>query len=202
MESQIERRKRRLARAIGKGRSHRWCLRLWSEFIKERDAHRCVCCEGTEGLQAHHVFRRALFPRGAFELGNGIALCRTCHSEVHEGFNGVPDLSLPIGAQGADDQDDAAYLYGLLCKDATARGLDHDSYYFIGDQMLEFFVRVQGYQRLYDLVRQRKVSRIRFAYEIWRVMPEIVYSQLMRAQFASRAAEDGEGAHVQLRPGM
>ena len=181
MEEKIEWQRRRLARAIGRGRSLRWCLRLWSEFIRERDAHRCVSCDAVDGLEAHHVFRRALFPRGALELGNGITLCRKCHGEVHEGFNGTPDLSLPIGAQGADDQDVAARLYGLLREDASERGLNQDSFYFIGDHMLEFFMRVQGYRRWYDLVRTRKISRIRFAHEIWRVMPEAVYTQLFRA---------------------
>jgi hypothetical protein len=50
--------KHALAAAIERERSNKWLLRLWSRFIKARDAFRCLCCEATERIQAHHIIRR------------------------------------------------------------------------------------------------------------------------------------------------
>jgi hypothetical protein len=38
----------RLERAIQAGSSRARCLRLWSEFDRERDGHRCVDCHSTQ----------------------------------------------------------------------------------------------------------------------------------------------------------
>jgi hypothetical protein len=48
--------------------------------------------------------------------------------------------------------------------------------------MLKFFVSVQGHERLH--VMRGEISRIRFAHEIWRVMPEAWY-----ANFVAEAIE-------------
>lgn len=37
-----------------------------------------------------------------FQTGNGITLCKKCHTEAHTGFNRRPDLSLPMNAQGGE----------------------------------------------------------------------------------------------------
>jgi len=165
----------RLHRAIERERSLKWCLRLWARFVKARDGNKCVSCGSSSAIHAHHIVRRTLYPWGMLELGNGITLCRDCHRRVHDEFNGRPDLTEPLGAQGGDDQDEWAYLFGILRDDAVARRIDEDEFYFLGDFMLRFFTKVQGYEELYEFVQQGKLSRIRFAHEIWRTMPQSFY---------------------------
>ena len=170
-----------LTRAIEKGRSSGWILRSWSRYVKTRDLFRCVCCDSTRRIQAHHIIRKTLYPWGAFEVGNGITLCHECHGKVHAEFNGRPDLTLPLGAEQGDDQDEWSYLFGLLHEAAIQRGLSEDEFYYLGDHMLKFFVRVQGYEALHECVLRGEMSRIRFAHEIWRPMPEAWYSRFASA---------------------
>ena len=65
-------------------------LRRWSEFIRERDGHRCVDCHSRRRLSAHHICRKSFLAEPQFETGNGITLCSACHREVHRGFNARP----------------------------------------------------------------------------------------------------------------
>lgn len=174
----IRKRKLALERALKKQRSAKWILRQWSHFIRERDLFRCVCCRSKENLQAHHIVRRTLYPWGAAETGNGITLCQECHSRVHEKSNGRVDFSQPLGE--ADDQGEWVFLFGLLLDDAKRRGLDQDEFYFFEDHMLEFFVNVQGHEKLHAMVLKGEITRIQFAYEIWRVMPAAFYDNFVR----------------------
>lgn len=175
----IRRRKLALDAALKKDRSNKWVLRLWSRFVKTRDLYRCLCCDSTDRIQAHHVIRKTLYPLSAFETGNGITLCLGCHRRIHAEFNRRPNLSLPLGAEQGDDQDEWAFLFGLLRDDAIERGLDEDEFYYFGDHMLEFSVRCQGYKEFRDLVINDEMSRIRFAHEIWRLMPELWYTSVL-----------------------
>lgn len=175
--------KQKLDRAKAKKRSKRWCLYLWGRFIKLRDGNRCLVCLSNSGLQAHHIFRKSTFEIGALELGNGITLCNECHVKVHAAFNGKADLSKPLGAEGGDDQDEAAYLYGLLCDDARERGISEDEYYFISDDLLSLFVRFQGYEHFLEALQLGQASRVRIAHEIWRSMPEKFYEKLAESLF-------------------
>lgn len=179
-----------LVRAIARGRSDKWVLRLWSRFIRRRDGGCCINCRSPKRVQAHHVVRKALYPWGAFETGNGISLCWDCHRKIHAQFNARPDFTLPIGAEEGDDQDEWAYLFGLLHEDACTRGLPEDEFYYIGDHMLMFFVRCQGYEELLELVAEGTMTRIRCAHEIWRTMPEAFYtnfvSELVLANLSSQ----------------
>lgn len=172
----IRRLKACLLTALERNRSPEWCFRLWSKFVKARDGNQCVCCASTSNLQAHHVVRKSLYPWGVFELGNGITLCLECHQRVHAQFNGRPCLTQPIGAEGGDDQDEWAFLYGLLLDDAMERNLDQDEFYFIGDHMVKFFFKCQGYDEFYRSLMEGKCSRLRYAHEVWRVMPEAWYT--------------------------
>lgn len=175
--SNIRLRKQALCRAVKNQCSAKWILRQWSRFIKERDAHRCVCCDSVRGLQAHHIVRKTLYPWGVVETGNGITLCRECHRRVHEKSNGRGDLSVPLDE--ADDQDEWAFLFGLLLDDAKRRDIDQDEFYFLADHMLKFFVNVQGYVDLHGMVMRGEISRLRFACEIWHVMPEVWYTNFV-----------------------
>jgi len=170
-----------LEKAIMRGRSVRWRLRLWGRLIKSRDGHRCICCQGTEGVQAHHIIRKILLPDGAFDPGNGITLCNVCHRRVHADFNQRPDRSLPMGAKQGDDQDEWSFLFGILMDDAISRGLSQNEFYYISDAVLDFSVSYQGYGGLREAVEAREISRLRFMHEIWRAMPERFYEKLVVA---------------------
>lgn len=169
----------KLVSALAHGRSARWCVALWSRYIRLRDGYRCVVCHSHDRIQAHHIFRRATYPHGWYQPGNGITLCHRCHQGVHSASNGRPDLSLPLGAEGGDDQDVAAALFRHLVQDANERGLMHDQFYCIEDHMLLFFVKVQGNRHLYDFVQRNQISRLQMALEIWRNMPEAFYENLV-----------------------
>lgn len=176
---EIEAARDRLLKAVTNGRSAIWCLRLWSRYIQARDLHRCIRCDATKRLQAHHIVRKTLFPWGAVELGNGITLCNPCHAIFHADFNGRPDLNQPLHAQGGDDQEEWAALFSMLYDDAVARQLDQDRFYFIGDHMCQFFKRCQGYENLYEAMRAGKISRISYAYRVWQSMPEQFYKSFV-----------------------
>lgn len=187
--SRLEAARVALDRAVNAERSMRWCLTLWGRFVRMRDGYRCVHCESSQGIQAHHIFRRATFPDGKYELGNGITLCRTCHKSLHVQFNGRPLDREPLNERGGDDQDEMAYLYGRLDVDADDRGLDKERFYFISDRMLEYFVAMQGYEPLLQAVQAGETSRIHFAHSIWRSMSEhfyqTVYGQILGAAFST-----------------
>src|SRR3546814_16171234 len=78
-------------------------LRRWSEFIRERDGHRCVDCHSRRRLSAHHICRKSFLAEPQFETGNGITLCSACPREVHRGFNARPALSYPADATGGEN---------------------------------------------------------------------------------------------------
>ena len=179
--SNIRKHKLALMSAIDNDRSIKWTLRLWGRVIKARDLQRCVSCGSVEKIQAHHIVRKTLYPWGAFQSGNGITLCLECHDRVHSLSNLKADLSQPIGE--GDDQDDWAFLFGLLRDDAVFRGLDEDEFYYIDDDMMEFFVRVQGYEFLRQMVIRHEITRIHFAYQIWLHMPENFYKHIIAGMF-------------------
>lgn len=170
--------KLKLDAAVSSKRSEKWCLAIWSRYIRARDDYRCVICSNSSSIQAHHIIRRVVYLAGQFQLGNGISLCRRCHQYLHTRFNGRPKFLEPLNYRGGDDQDEIAFLYGALLEDAEARGLDKDLFYFISDEMLAFFSAYQGYTCLYDQMRAGKITRIRGTHEIWRIMPEEWYAKL------------------------
>lgn len=57
----------------------RYCKEIWAELIKERDGHRCVLCEATKFVQAHHIITKRFAPT-RYEENCGISLCAKCHS--------------------------------------------------------------------------------------------------------------------------
>jgi hypothetical protein len=131
--------------ALASGSSRQQCLRLWSAFVRERDRHRCVDCHSRKRLSAHHICRKSFIAGAQFQTGNGITLCATCHQEMHRGFNGRPDSSLPVDAQGGEKLAAMERLYCLLTDDSVERGLEREDFYFLSDELLAFFKRMQGY---------------------------------------------------------
>lgn len=57
--------------------------RIWREFIFERDSYTCQeCGDKNTYLEPHHIIPiRELISR-AFDINNGIALCRRCHCKT------------------------------------------------------------------------------------------------------------------------
>lgn len=135
----------KLKAALAEGLSRERCLRRWSEFIRERDGHRCVDCHSRGRLSAHHISRKSFLADARFQTGNGITLCSTCHREMHQGFNASPDLSLPVDAQGGEKLALMERLYSILTDDAVERGLMREEFYFLSDDLLASFKRMQGY---------------------------------------------------------
>ncbi|UVK37560.1 hypothetical protein LHFGNBLO_004616 [Mesorhizobium sp. AR10] len=135
----------KLQAALAGGLSRERCLRRWSEFIRERDGHRCVDCHSRRRLSAHHICRKSFLTDAQFQTGNGITLCSACHREMHRGFNARPDLSLPVDAQGGEKLATMERLYSILTDDAVERGLMRDQFYFLSDELLATFKRMQGY---------------------------------------------------------
>lgn len=152
----------KLREALAAGRSRVSCLRRWSEFIRERDGHRCVDCHSRGRLFAHHICRKSFFSAAQFDTGNGITLCRECHREVHAGFNGRPDMSLPVDAQGGEKLALMERLYSILVDDAVERGLICEDFYFLSDEVLGSFKKMQGY----DVTTHFPGSRLEQAYLI------------------------------------
>jgi hypothetical protein len=131
--------------ALASGLPRDRCLRRWSEFIRERDGHRCVDCHSRRRLSAHHICRKSFLAAAQFQTGNGITLCSSCHRKMHRGFNGRPDFGLPVDAQGGEKLGKMERLYSILTDDAVERDLMRQEFYFLSDEVLTSFKRMQGY---------------------------------------------------------
>lgn len=55
-----------------------------SEWAKKiREAGRCDVCNTENDLTAHHLWDKATHPSLAYEVENGVCLCKSCHIEFH-----------------------------------------------------------------------------------------------------------------------
>lgn len=135
----------KLQSAIIGNLSRKHCLHLWSNFIQERDNHRCVKCHTTKRLSAHHICRKSFIEIAQFQTGNGITLCSKCHKSIHRGFNRRPELCLPVDAQNGEKLPLMEYFYSILTDDAHNRGLLCDDFYYLSNELLVFFKKMQGY---------------------------------------------------------
>lgn len=165
----------RLENAVLKKRSTTYCLRLWSQFIRERDGNRCVICNSKKRLSAHHVIRKSLWKGLKYLTGNGITLCHICHKDPHEGFNGRPDLSLPMDAQGGEKIDLFTGYLGALVIDSRERGLYHEHYYYFNDAALDVFKKIQQIPE----IAKFEGRRVEQAYQIWNQTPRGMLEAIM-----------------------
>lgn len=69
-------------------------LKEWSKKIRERGQYICAKCGkiDTEHCQAHHIFPKAGYPNIAYDEGNGIVLCQSCHADYHKKYS-VDDVN-------------------------------------------------------------------------------------------------------------
>lgn len=49
------------------------------DSVFERDGHKCLFCDETSGLDAHHILERRLWPDGGYYLDNGATVCGEHH---------------------------------------------------------------------------------------------------------------------------
>lgn len=64
-------------------------LKVWRKQIFLRDGFHCQKCGTNRRLEAHHKIPLSVDKSKAFDLDNGITLCRTCHMK-EEGFGHGP----------------------------------------------------------------------------------------------------------------
>lgn len=50
-----------------------------------RDGHKCLFCDRTDNLDAHHIVSRKEFPDGGYFLDNGATLCPKHHIDAEAG---------------------------------------------------------------------------------------------------------------------
>ncbi len=53
--------------------------------IFRRDNYKCVLCESSRGLNAHHINSWAKAPDRRFDISNCVTLCKDCHGIAHNG---------------------------------------------------------------------------------------------------------------------
>lgn len=54
------------------------------ESVFARDGHKCVFCDITEDLDAHHITDRSLMPNGGYVKENGVSLCHVHHLDAEK----------------------------------------------------------------------------------------------------------------------
>jgi hypothetical protein len=57
----------------------------WRLNVYKRDSYRCKmpgCGSDTRDIAAHHIFPKKQYPDKAFNIDNGITLCRKCHEKT------------------------------------------------------------------------------------------------------------------------
>lgn len=144
----VEQAYQKLQLAVRRSLSWATCLRRWSEFIRIRDGFRCINCHQEADLAAHHICRKIFLPAAHLDTGNGITLCYPCHKEVHKFFNKKPNFELPVDYEDGEKLAIMEKFYSALLDDAISRNAYESRYYFLGDDVLDFFARMQGYSRV------------------------------------------------------
>ncbi|MBC3456911.1 HNH endonuclease [Pseudomonas mosselii] len=167
----------KLENAVCSGRSNKYCLTLWSDFIRTRDEMRCVICESAHHLSAHHIIRKSFWKHLKFQTGNGITLCHTCHKEPHIGFNRRPDLNQPMDAEGGEKIDLFTGYLGALAIDSKIRNLLDERFYYFDDHALNAFKKLQGISEKANF----KGRRIEQAYNIWSQTPRGMLNAIMKS---------------------
>lgn len=61
----------------------------WAKAVYARERYKCaVCNKRTRKPEAHHLNCWKHFPEQRYDINNGIAVCRECHTEFHVTFLG------------------------------------------------------------------------------------------------------------------
>lgn len=62
-----------------------WAIESWSKTIKQQFNNQCQCCSADAKI-SHHILHKSKYPALSLNINNGIALCKSCHAQVH-GWN-------------------------------------------------------------------------------------------------------------------
>jgi len=57
-------------------------LNSWSKTIRAQHNNTCQICHSPAQI-SHHIIHKSKYPALSLNIHNGIALCRSCHNEVH-----------------------------------------------------------------------------------------------------------------------
>ena len=57
----------------------------WRDAVYEKNNYTCAICGSKEDIQAHHIKSFDNYPELRFDIENGVALCKTCHLNIHSG---------------------------------------------------------------------------------------------------------------------
>lgn len=77
----------------------------WRKEVFKRDKHTCQICGQIGGdLEAHHIRRISRHKDWAYDLCNGITLCKKCHREIRKGYG------TKITMNGENIQKDGNYI--------------------------------------------------------------------------------------------
>lgn len=69
--------------------------REWQKAVREKDDYTCQKCYKKEPyIHTHHIHTRGSRPDLKFEVSNGVCLCNSCHSWVHNNIVEAYDLGL------------------------------------------------------------------------------------------------------------
>lgn len=58
----------------------------WRELVLANSNFRCVICDTTKNLQAHHIESYHANPHLRLDPDNGVTLCKRCHDDFHSLF--------------------------------------------------------------------------------------------------------------------
>ena len=62
---------------------NRYRAKMWVKAVKDRDGWKCVECDASDRLHAHHIKRWKDRPELRYEVSNGVTLCHDCHLLAH-----------------------------------------------------------------------------------------------------------------------
>lgn len=65
---------------------NRYRAKMWVKAVKDRDGWKCVECDATDRLHAHHIKGWTNHAELRFEISNGMTLCHECHVLAHAGL--------------------------------------------------------------------------------------------------------------------
>ena len=63
---------------------HKMWRKRFRELVFKRDNFKCVMCNETKDLDAHHITDRHLMSNGGYVISNGISLCNNCHLKAEK----------------------------------------------------------------------------------------------------------------------
>ena len=78
-------------------------IQKWGKQVKERDNYTCKRCDTVGSgynIHAHHFTPKEYYPHQAFDISNGITLCRSCHQKIHNELDNLTMAGIKLDAEG------------------------------------------------------------------------------------------------------